>query len=173
MTNKKTTNKKEVYIDNLDYDDENEDFSKTWNDVYYRNTIDELSNIYNSLKDEQSVQEPDIHNSESLDEATERLKLDGEAIHSFTENVKSDIALKNKYASKFLWIFIIQMAVFYGVFIAVGLGILKFDELTLRLFVSGGFIESIAIIKIIVQYLFQDNFSKSLSDILEKNKKNK
>ena len=167
------TEKKEVYIDNLDYDDENEDLSKTWNDVYYRNTINELSNIYNSLKDEQSIQEPTIHDSESLDEAAERLKLDGEAIHSFTDNVKSDIALKNKYASKFLIIFAVQMIVFYGVFIAVGLNKLKFNEFTLRMFITGGFVESIAIIKIIVQYLFQDNFSKSLSDILEKNKKDK
>lgn len=163
-----------LYDENLCVDIEDEENrKKTWDSVYYNNTIKQLSKIYSSLNENNSVRQSEKIQTESIDEATERLKLDSEAIHSYTANVEADIELKKKYATWFIVIFVIQLLAFNVIFILVGARVLKFTENTLNIFIVGGFAEIISLITIIIKYLFRDNFSKSLSDILEKNKTDK
>lgn len=140
---------------------------------FYKNTINELSNIYDTLDDDKIIRRDQSAAIESVDEAAIRLGLDSDAIHAYTDDVENNIFLKKKYANKFIWIFILQLISFNGIFIATGLHVLSFDPNTLNIFVAGGFIEVVALMKIIIQGLFEQDFNKSLKDILEKNKKDK
>lgn len=142
------------------------------NDIVYRNNIDALSNVYNSLNEKELI-ENDVAPAEPFDEIYERLKLDSEVIHEFIENSKGDRNLKNKYASRLIRCLVIQLVLFNAVFIGVGLGKLKYTENTLNLYVVGGLIEIISLVAIIVKHLFKDNISNTLKNMLEKNRKDK
>lgn len=142
-------------------------------DLFNRRAIDELSKIYGSLKETDSVKEKEHYNSESLDETVERLKLDSEVIHSFTANAADDRKLKTKYAKVLIIILGVQLIFFNAIFVVCGLGKLNYPESILKLYVGGGLLEIISLVAIIVKYLFKDNISLSLNSILEKNKKNK
>lgn len=169
----KKKNSKEL-LDECDIgDDYNIDLSKEYNDIYYNNTIKKLSDIYSSLREQDLAKDKEEVKSESIDEAVERLKLDTEVIHSFTENAQDDRALKKKYAKILIWLLFIQLVFFNGIFILCGLGILNYTEKTLNIYIGGGLLEIISLVAIIVKYLFKDNISLSLNNILEKNKKNK
>ena len=154
------------------YFDEVEDWDDT-RELIEKNAIsrynEELKNIFSSLSDQDKARD-DIESSKSFDEITERYKLDAEVIHSFTDTVKEDRKLKKGYAISLIIIFIVQLFVFHFIFILNGCGVLKFNDSTLNIYVGGSIIEVIALIKIIVQYLFKDNISQSIDSILDKNK---
>lgn len=169
----KKSNSKEWLDEYYDDDDYNIDFSKELNDIYYNNTIKKLSDIYSSLREQDIAKEKEDVKGESIDEAAERLKLDTEVIHSFTENAQEDRNLKKKYAIILVWLLFIQVIFFNSVFILCGLGILNYSEKILEIYIGGGLIEIVSLVSIIVKYLFQDNISVSLNNILEKNKKDK
>lgn len=154
-------------------EDFEEDIDATYNDLYYRTTIDKLSQIYGSLEEEKLVRENEYPEKESFSEAKERLQLDSEVIHSFTANVDEDRKLRKGYAKILIWLLFIQLLFFNGVFVACGLEKLAYEESTLRLYIGGGLLEIVSLVAIIVKYLFKDNVSMSLNSILEKNKKDK
>lgn len=132
----------------------------------------ELNYIFNSVKDESPIKTEKIE-SITMDEAKARLTLDSDVIHTFTNVIEKDQELKSKYAIGLIVAFIIQLIAYNFIFFLVGLGKLKFGEITLDLYVTGGIIEVIATIKIIVSYLFKDNITEPLKHVLEKNKTNK
>ena len=156
------------FDDEDDYDDTNELAIKIIDDKYTK----KLTDIFNSLKKDEAVKDEKVK-TESLDEAKERLLLDSEVIHAFTDSMKEDQKLKKIYASILLVVFIVQIIAF-NVFLAfIGLGILDFDNSTLNIYIIGAILEMIFLIKIIVSYLFKDNITIPLSNVLEKNKTNK
>ena len=108
-----------------------------------------------------------------MNEAKERLVLDSEVIHTFTKGIESDQKIKRIYAFILLGVFIAQVVAFNVFFILVGMNILNFDNSTLNIYIVGAFLEIIFLIKIIVSYLFKDNITIPLSNVLEKNKPNK
>lgn len=154
-------------------------FSKETDEMYkngYHYSSEEeerdiLDNIFSSVKTEDKAKPEE--KSENLDERIERFKLDSEVIHTFTDGIKGDRKLKNGYAIILITIFIVQLVVFNGVFILCGCKILRYDATTLNIYITGGIIEVVALIKIIVSYLFKDNMTESLKSILEKNKTDK
>ena len=129
-----------------------------------------LSNIFLTLKNKQKYDD-DIKETYSLEEASVRLDLDTKAINAFINEAKQNSELKKVYAIILLLIFILQLIAFNTIFILAGLNILAFTETTLNVFVTGGLIEVIALITIIVKYLFNDNITESLNNILKNNKK--
>lgn len=156
----------EFYFDEVgDRDDTRELIEKTKNNCYSK----KLENIFLSLQDKDKAKD-DMEDSQPFDEVTERYKLDAEVIHSFTDTVKEDRTLKKGYAISLIIIFVVQLFVFHFIFILSGCKILKFNDSTFNIYVGGSIIEVIALIKIIVQYLFKDNISQSIDSILEKNK---
>lgn len=67
----------------------------------------------------------------------------------------TDTELKRLYAERFIWILIGQLAVMNMVFIAVGLGALKFEhESYLNLFMGGTLAEVFGVVLVITKYLF-------------------
>ena len=166
-------NRDELYSekDLYDCEDVNDDefFSQQ---IANKNYDSKLKGIFKNL-DSNNVMVGDKFESLPIDETKERLLLDSDVIHAFTDVIEKDQDLKSKYAKWLIIIFAIQLVAFNLIFILVGLRVLKFSEITLDLYVGGGIIEVIATIKIIVSYLFKDNITESLKNILEKNKSNK
>ncbi len=157
------------FVDDVeDYDDTNELAIKVIDNDYTK----KLTDIFDSLKKDEAVKAEKVK-TESLDEAKERLFLDSEVIHTFTNNMKEDQKLKKIYASILLVVFIVQIIVFNVFFVLIGLGIFDFDNSTLNIYIISAILEVIFLIKIIVSYLFKDNITTPLSHVLEKNKTNK
>ncbi len=154
-------------------------FSEETNEMYkngYHYSSEEeerdiLDSIFSSVKIEDKAKPEE--KSENVDERIERFKLDSEVIHTFTDGIKEDRKLKKGYAIVLIVIFILQLVVFNAVFILCGYKNLKYDATTLNVYIAGGIIEVVALIKIIVSYLFKDNMTESLKSILEKNKADK
>lgn len=92
-------------------------------------------------------------------------------VNLFADSVKKDNELKGIYGIIFLIILIIQLVAMYGIFLFVGLGKLHYDTTTLNIFISGGLIETFALVRVVVVNLFNDNLVKSLNIILEGNNK--
>ncbi len=139
----------------------------------YKYTADEekkdsLNEIFSKVKDKNKLKTEE--SPVPLNERMERFKLDEEVIHTFTKTIEKDIELKKSYAEKLISIFFLQLVLFNVIFILCGFGILKYSDFTLQLFTGATIVELVTMISIVVKYLFQDNISKTLKDILEKNK---
>lgn len=155
------------------------EFSEKVNEMYkdgYNYKIEEeerdiLDDIFSNVKKEDKAKPEE--QAENVDERIERFKLDSEVIHTFTDGIKGDKSLKKGYAITLIVIFIVQLAVFNIVFILCGCGKLSYNTTTLNIYITGGIVEVVALIKIIVSYLFKDNMTESLKSILEKNKTDK
>lgn len=77
---------------------------------------------------------------------------------------KKDRELKESYAKAFKSILATQLAVMNLIFIAVGLGWLRFEKLTIDIFMTGTMIEAFGIVVIITKNLFpQKRTSKESS----------
>lgn len=156
-----------------------EEFSKNVDEMYedgynYKKEEEErdiLDDIFSSVKKEDKAKPEE--KAENVDERIERFKLDSEVIHTFTDGIKGDRKLKKGYAITLIVIFIIQLLVFNVIFVLCGREILTYNTTTLNIYITGGIIEVVALIKIIVSYLFKDNMTESLKSILEKNKTDK
>ncbi len=133
---------------------------------------DALNSIFGTLNKKNSVKE-EFDKTLTFDEAKKRYELDSKVINTFIKNADEDRKLKHKYAMWLMRVFCIQLLVYNSVFILVGTGILHFESTTLNIFITGGVVEVIALIKIIVSYLFKDNVTEALKNVLEKNKMNK
>ena len=157
------------YFNDYDYSDDTNELIKKIND---EKSIKKLTDIFDSLKNGEKLKDEKVK-TESLDEAKERLVLDSEVIHTFTKGIESDQKIKRIYAFILLGVFIAQVVAFNVFFILVGMNILNFDNSTLNIYIVGAFLEIIFLIKIIVSYLFKDNITIPLSNVLEKNKPNK
>jgi len=79
---------------------------------------------------------------------------DTESMSQDDQDKKANRELKKKYAHWFIYILIVQLVVMNCVFIAQGLGCLKFDEVTLRFYTTSTLIEVLGVIVIIVRNLF-------------------
>lgn len=133
---------------------------------------DELNTIFDTLNKKNLVKE-EFDTTVTFDEARQRYELDSKVINTFIKNAEEDRKLKHTYASKLMNVFCIQLIMYNFIFILVGLKILHFESSTLNIFITGGVVEIIVIIKIIVSYLFKDNVTEALKNVLEKNKINK
>ena len=163
---KKVSNEFKETTDNI------QDFD-TYNDPIDPIVIKDLvNNIFDEVTQDDKVKASD-EEAEPFDEKVERLKLDSEAIHSFTKNIDDLVSLRKKYAYWLIAIFILQLILFNIIFILIGCGILQYSERSLNIFISGSVIEIISLITIVTKHLFSDQLSQSLKDILEKNKVNK
>lgn len=108
--------------------------------------------------------------SQVLDEARKRVELDSEVIETFCEIMKHDTNLKRFYARILIIVLIVQL-IFTGIIVyQFGRGILYYSDVVFNIYISGSLIEIIGLVMVIVRYLFKDNISKTLKDILTHNK---
>lgn len=84
----------------------------------------------------------------------------------FTERSKNDNELKEKYSKKLIKILVFQLILMNIIFILGGTGILNYSDTTFNIFVTATIAEVFSLVTIIVKYLFTDNLTKLLSNIL-------
>jgi hypothetical protein len=70
------------------------------------------------------------------------------------ENSKQDRNLKKRYANGFIWILSVQLIVMNLVFIAAGVGWLKFEQWTLDIYMTGTLAEVFGLVLVITKNLF-------------------
>lgn len=68
---------------------------------------------------------------------------------------EAEIALKKSYGKWFLIILAVQLGIMNGVFISVGFEWLKFDPLTLQLYMGGTLTEVFGLVLVVTKYLFK------------------
>ena len=73
------------------------------------------------------------------------------------DNKKSDIQLKQRYATHLFYLMIGQLIVMNIIFCGVGKGCLHYKNSELNLYISGTLLELFALIVIITKYLFKKN----------------
>lgn len=111
--------------------------------------------------------------SKFYDETKALWDANNKIVDLYYKNAENDRKLKEKYGFWFIAILAFQLVCLYVILFLVGLGILTYSDTTLNIFISGGLIETFAVIKVIITYLFNDNLSNSIKTILENNKNNK
>lgn len=84
----------------------------------------------------------------------------------FTDRSKNDNDLKKKYSKILIGILIVQLLFMNVIFILYGAGVLHFKDSTFNLFIRATIAEVFTLVAIIVRYLFTDNLTKLLSNIL-------
>lgn len=99
-----------------------------------------------------------------------------EIANIFTQRSKNDNQLKEKYAEKLIKILVSQLVGMNIIFILRGINVLTFSDTTFNIFIAATIAEVFSLVTIIVKYLFTDNLTKLLSNILtevkDENKEN-
>lgn len=150
-------------LDNYEY--EKEENEKNINAIY----LNKLNNLYTSIRENQRIKKDKVL-SEPFDETARRTEMDSQVINAFCEVIQKDTKLKFIYGAILIFLLGLQLIALNVVFILYGLNILKYSENIFQLFLVGTLGEIIALVTVIVKYLFKDNITKALDNILEKNK---
>lgn len=132
---------------------------------------DELQDIFKRTENKTDNAYNEDESVKPLDEVATRLEMDHEAINTFIDNIESDTKLKRSYAYWLLGLLFIQLIAVNAIFILRGLKILNYSDVSFNIFISGALVEVIALVAIVVKYLFKDNITEALNNILEKNVK--
>lgn len=127
--------------------------------------IDDLDNSKNATKASNNEK------SQSVDTIKNNFKLQNKVVNAHCDNITSDIKIKKTYSTILLIMLAIQFVILDGIFIFAGIGILKYSDVSLNLFITAGLIELIGLVTIIVKYLFKDNTTESLRIISHINDK--
>lgn len=133
---------------------------------------DEVNEIFDGLDNSKNVTKTYIdEKTQSVDTIKNNFKLQNKVVSAHCDNITSDISIKKVYSKILLIILAVQFIVLDLIFVFVGLGSLKYSDISLNLFVTGGLIELIGLVTIIVKYLFKDNTTESLRIISHINDK--
>lgn len=133
---------------------------------------DEVNEIFDGLDNSKNVTKTYIsEKTQSVDTIKNNFKLQNKVVSTHCDNITSDISIKKVYSTILLIILAVQFIVLDSIFVFVGLGSLKYSDISLNLFVTGGLIELIGLVTIIVKYLFKDNTTESLRIISHINDK--
>lgn len=158
----------------FDYQDfiDGEDYDEMYNSIANEEYIRKLDDLYTKIKPKSKIKYEE-EQSKSLDEARTRVELDSKAINTFCDVIDKDTKLKKIYAIVLLVMLGLQLIATNVIIIFFGAGILYFSDKVFNLYISGSLIEIIGLVLIIVKYLFKDNITNSLKNILINNKSNK
>ncbi len=154
-----------VYDDLENYEYEKEEKEKDINAIY----LDKLNHLYTTVREDQRVKKDKVF-SEPFDETARRTEMDSQVINAFCEVIQKDTKLKITYGAILIVLLGFQLLALNVVFVLYGLNILEYSENVFQLFLVGTLGEIIALVTVIVKYLFKDNITKALDNILEKNR---
>ena len=93
-----------------------------------------------------------------------------EIANIYTERSKHDNNLKEKYSRLLIRILVLQLLIMNVIFVCRGLNLLEFNDTTFNIFITATIAEVFSLVTIIVKYLFTDNLTKLLSNILTETK---
>ena len=96
-------------------------------------------------------------------------EINGRIVKVYEENAEENKKMRKKYATILIAVLIIELAFLNHIFVDIGMGTLKYSEVTLNIFITGGIAEVFILIRTIIKYLFTDKISESLNIILGKN----
>lgn len=80
--------------------------------------------------------------------------LDDERKRAETDDLRTDTRLRKHYARWFIGILIGQLVLMNVIFVCVGVGVLKFTDYALHLYMGGTLAEVFGIVYVITRYLF-------------------
>lgn len=122
--------------------------------------------------------------SDTIEEVTESLERDEKSVDIeeyiaknkwqvykniadiFTKRSENDNKLKKTYSLILVIILVVQLVAMNVIFILRGSNVLVFSDGTFNLFISATIAEVFTLVTIIVKYLFTDNLTNLLNDIL-------
>jgi len=134
--------------------------------------FDKIDKLYSKINSKKPISKEEKL-SESFDEAARRVELDSQAIDTFCNVIEEDTHLKKTYAKVLIFMLAMELLVINGIFIFIGIGWLNYTEVVLNIFIGATLLEILGLVTIIVNYLFKDNITKALNNILVNNKSNK
>ena len=70
------------------------------------------------------------------------------------DDKKTDTSLKKLYAYWFIGILIGQLVILNAVFVCIGIGLLKYSDFVINLFLGGTLLEVFGVVLVITKYLF-------------------
>ncbi len=136
-----------------------------------KNKTNELSNeeyIKSKLKNQNLDRlKPGELTPKPYDENRARWNANNKIVDLYSKNASKDRDLKDKYAKSLIRILVIQLIITYIIFGLAGAGIFKYDKYVLNIFITGSLLETFAVIKTVVENLFNNNLSDSLNIILK------
>ena len=121
----------------------------------------------NDIKEIKEIEDPDDAEID-IESYTAKNKwhVYKEIANIFLDRSKNDSNIKEKYSMILIIILILQLFVMNVIFILRGANVLDFLDTTFNIFITATIAEVFALITIIVKYLFTDNLTKLLSNIL-------
>lgn len=118
------------------------------------------------------VEMKQIENQEDtkpIDEVTKKWGMNDKLVELFTDKIKVEKELKNKYAIYLIWILIAQLVFLNIWFVLKGFNVIRFSDTTFNIFITGGLAEVFLLVRVIVKYLFEDNLSELLKILVRSN----
>ncbi|MBR3722083.1 MAG: hypothetical protein IKN12_04885 [Selenomonadaceae bacterium] len=88
-------------------------------------------------------------------------------VETWQEQHRVDIEMRKNYAKYLIWLAAGTTIVIVGVFVAIGLEKLKYDETTIRWFLTVAYIHLLGLVCVIVKYLFSRDSHVILRDIAD------
>jgi len=149
-----------------------DDFYDNLLNIKKRNEINELSNSLLELNEDNddTIKKVDEIQGNETDIATfivkNKWQVYKDIANIFTKRSQNDNDLKKKYSKILIIILIVQLLIMNIIFILRGANVLIFSDTTFNIFVTATIAEVFTLVTIIVKYLFTDNLTKLLSNIL-------
>lgn len=112
------------------------------------------------------------NNNKKFKEKIEPSSLEDIINNIYNKNANTDRKTKSIYAYVLLGMLCFQTIATTAIFVCKGLNILKYSDSTFNIYISGTMIQIVLLVEIIVKYLFTDNLSAIIKNMLD-NKKDK
>lgn len=128
----------------------------------------ELFNSLN-LNEKDRMQKSITTKPQTVDEIANKWKINNKIMTLFAEKIEQDTKLKSRYAIWLIVVLIVQLIALNTWFVLMGLNIIKIENSTFNIFITGGLAEVFILIRVIVKYLFNDNLSELLKLIIRTN----
>ncbi len=146
-------------LEDIDSNTELDMVSDLINNNYYKDT---LNNIYNTSP---KTKYKEYGNAKSPAEIETELEIKVKTTDTFIQNINLDIKLKRIYAYILLGLLCFQLISVNVIFILKGLKKIEYNNTSFNIFIAGALIEVIALVAIIIKYLFKDNINEPLKTI--------
>lgn len=133
----------------------------------YNITKKAILDMFENKENLKNIEEQE--DAKPFDERTKTWKVNDKVLELFSDKIKNDIILKEKYAIILIIILAVQLIALNLLFILKGLGKLNFSDATFNIYITAGIAEIFALVNIIVKYLFKDDLADLLKIILKAN----
>lgn len=132
-----------------------------------KNKIEKTLNDFFEKLDGPSENEKNKEISKPYKVIKDAMRMTNDTAEEFLKHSKMDRWLKIGYGIVLIIMLVGQIIYLNIIFFQVGTGYLEFPESTFNIFITATLIEVIAVIKLVVQYLFHDNIGDTFKSLFE------